>query len=163
MLVVIARSEATKQSILLRGKHGLLRFARNDAQSPGEIAKPCLGNGTAATLDNSGNTATDIRHPHRYINPARHVRAFGVGLESQNDGIDTIERRPRRAPQAAVVPLLASRHPRDGSRSRPLCGLIEVPDPDLYAAVTGDKALPPELARSLFDRIKSFRVVDRDA
>ena len=41
--------------------------------------------------------------------------------------------------------------------------LIEVPDPDLYAAVTGDKALPPELAGGLFDRIKSFRVVDRDA
>ena len=41
--------------------------------------------------------------------------------------------------------------------------LIEVPDPDLYAAVTGDKALPPELASGLFDRIKSFRVVDRDA
>jgi antitoxin CptB len=39
--------------------------------------------------------------------------------------------------------------------------LIEVPDPDLYAAVTGDKA--PELAGGLFDRIKSFRAVDRDA
>jgi antitoxin CptB len=37
--------------------------------------------------------------------------------------------------------------------------LIEVPDPDLYAAVTGDKPLPPELAGGLFDRIKSFRVV----
>ena len=41
--------------------------------------------------------------------------------------------------------------------------LIEVPDPDLYAAVTGDKALPPELASGLFDRIKSFRAVDHDA
>src|SRR5207247_917360 len=27
--------------------------------------------------------------------------------------------------------------------------LIEVPDPDLYAALTGDAPLPPELARSL--------------
>ena len=76
-------------------------------------------------------------------------------------GIDTIERRPRRPPQAAFVPLLASRHPRDGSHPRPLCGcrdsgpvattnltelerLIEVPDPDLscradrrHAAATG--------------------------
>ena len=41
--------------------------------------------------------------------------------------------------------------------------LIDVPDPDLYAAVTGDKALPPELASGLFDRIKSFRAVDHDA
>jgi antitoxin CptB len=39
--------------------------------------------------------------------------------------------------------------------------LIEVPDPDLYAAVTGDKARPPELAGGLFDRIKSFRAVDQ--
>jgi antitoxin CptB len=41
--------------------------------------------------------------------------------------------------------------------------LIEVPDPDLYAAVTGDKPLPPEFAGGLFDRIKSFRAVDHDA
>jgi hypothetical protein len=40
-------------------------------------------------------TATDIRCYDRYINPARHhVRAFGVGWESKNDGIDTIKRRP---------------------------------------------------------------------
>src|SRR5581483_1824251 len=38
-----------------------------------------------------------------------------------NDWIDTIKRRPRRPPQAAVVSLLASRYPRDGSYSRPLC------------------------------------------
>ncbi len=41
--------------------------------------------------------------------------------------------------------------------------LIEVPDPDLYAAVTGDKTLPPEHASALFDRIKSFRAVDYGA
>ena len=41
--------------------------------------------------------------------------------------------------------------------------LIEVPDPDLYAALTGDKPLAPEYANSLFDRIKSFRAVDHDA
>jgi len=74
------------------------------------------------TVDNSRNTATDIQSNDRYINPARHVRAFGVGIGIANDGIDTIERRPRRAPQTAVVSLLASRHPRDGSRSRPFCG-----------------------------------------
>src|SRR5258706_9757249 len=32
-------------------------------------------------------TATDIRHPRRYINPARHVRAFGVWIGIANDGI----------------------------------------------------------------------------
>jgi antitoxin CptB len=41
--------------------------------------------------------------------------------------------------------------------------LIEVPDPDLYAALTGDKALAPEYASPLFDRIRSFRAVDHNA
>ena len=40
--------------------------------------------------------------------------------------------------------------------------LIEVPDPDLYAALTGDAQLPPEHASPLFDRIKAFRAVDHD-
>ena len=38
--------------------------------------------------------------------------------------------------------------------------LIEVPDPDLYAALAGDKPLAPEYASALFDRIKAFRAVD---
>ena len=41
--------------------------------------------------------------------------------------------------------------------------LIELPDPDLYAALTGDKPLAPEYASALFDRIKAFRAVDHDA
>jgi antitoxin CptB len=41
--------------------------------------------------------------------------------------------------------------------------LIEVPDPDLYAALTGDKPLASEVAGNLFDRIKSFRVVDHNS
>jgi antitoxin CptB len=40
--------------------------------------------------------------------------------------------------------------------------LIEIPDPDLYAALTGDRPLAPEEAGALFARIKSFRVVDPD-
>ncbi|HET7490661.1 MAG TPA: succinate dehydrogenase assembly factor 2 [Bradyrhizobium sp.] len=41
--------------------------------------------------------------------------------------------------------------------------LIEVPDPDLYAALT-DKAPPaPQYAGSLFDRIKAFHSGDRSA
>ena len=41
--------------------------------------------------------------------------------------------------------------------------LIEVPDPDLYAALTSDAPLPPELGSALFDRIKAFRAVDEGA
>ena len=35
--------------------------------------------------------------------------------------------------------------------------LIEVPDPDLYAALIGDRPISAEYAGSLFDRIKAFR------
>ena len=41
--------------------------------------------------------------------------------------------------------------------------LIEVPDPDLYAALSGDALLAPEYRTDLFDRIKSFRAADHDA
>jgi antitoxin CptB len=39
--------------------------------------------------------------------------------------------------------------------------LIEVPDPDLYAALTGDEPPPPPCAGPLFDRIKAFRPGDQ--
>jgi antitoxin CptB len=41
--------------------------------------------------------------------------------------------------------------------------LIEVPDPDLYAALTGGAPLAPHTAGRLFDRIKSFRPADKGA
>ena len=41
--------------------------------------------------------------------------------------------------------------------------LIEVPDPDLYAALTGNAPLAPQHAGRLFDRIKSFRPGDHGA
>jgi antitoxin CptB len=34
--------------------------------------------------------------------------------------------------------------------------LIEVPDPDLYAALSGELLLAPEFRTGLFDRIRSF-------
>jgi len=40
--------------------------------------------------------------------------------------------------------------------------LIEVPDPDLYAALTGKVPLAGEYASRVFDRIQSFRVADHD-
>jgi antitoxin CptB len=41
--------------------------------------------------------------------------------------------------------------------------LIEVPDPDLYAALTGDRPIEAEHAGPLFDRIKAFRAMDHGA
>lgn len=41
--------------------------------------------------------------------------------------------------------------------------LIEVPDPDLYAALTGDRMLAGEYHTALFERIKARRAVDHDA
>jgi antitoxin CptB len=41
--------------------------------------------------------------------------------------------------------------------------LIELPDPDLYAALIGDTPLDTEYVTALFERIKAFRAVDHDA
>jgi antitoxin CptB len=41
--------------------------------------------------------------------------------------------------------------------------LLEVPDPDFYAAVTGERPLASEYANALFERIKNFRAVDLGA
>ena len=41
--------------------------------------------------------------------------------------------------------------------------LIEMPDPDLYAALIGDKPIAGEYAGPLFDRLKRFRAVDHGA
>jgi antitoxin CptB len=38
--------------------------------------------------------------------------------------------------------------------------LIEVPDPDLYAALTGETPLAREHANGVFERIKSFQATD---
>lgn len=35
--------------------------------------------------------------------------------------------------------------------------LIELPDPDLYAALTGTGGIPPALAGGVFERMRSFR------
>jgi antitoxin CptB len=125
-------------------------------------------------------TATDIRRYDRYINPARHhVRAFAVGWDLRmtgstrsSSGLD--DRRKRllfrcwhrgtremdlilgRFADAEIASL------RDDELAQ-LEHLIEVPDPDLYAALSGDVPLAPEYASDLFDRIKAFRSADHDA
>jgi antitoxin CptB len=121
----------------------------------------------------------DIRHPERYINPARHVRAFGVGIgidmtgsTRSSGGLD--DRRKRllfrcwhrgtremdlilgRFADAEIATLA------DDELAQ-LEHLIEVPDPDLYAALAGNVPLAGEYATGLFDRIKSFRAADQGA
>ena len=41
--------------------------------------------------------------------------------------------------------------------------LIEVPDPDLYAALTGNVVPAPAFAGALFERIRAFRPADHGA
>jgi antitoxin CptB len=41
--------------------------------------------------------------------------------------------------------------------------LIELPDPDLYAALSGDRQIAAEHTGPLFDRLKRFRAVDHGA
>jgi antitoxin CptB len=50
-----------------------------------------------------------------------------------------------------------------GSELTELERLLEVSDPDLYAAITGDKVLSAETAGALFARIKAFPVADINA
>ena len=38
--------------------------------------------------------------------------------------------------------------------------LLEVNDPDLYAAITSDKVLPAEVTGALFARIKAYPIAD---
>jgi antitoxin CptB len=120
----------------------------------------------------------DNQDRHRYINPARHVRAFGVrtgkrqmtGSTRSSDGLD--DRRKRllfrcwhrgtremdlilgRFADATIADL-------NDAELGQLEQLIEVPDPDLYAALSGDVFLAQGFRTPLFDRIKSFPA-DRD-
>lgn len=40
--------------------------------------------------------------------------------------------------------------------------LLEVNDPDLYAAITGDKVLPADVPGALFARIQAYPIADWD-
>jgi len=114
-----------------------------------------------------------------YITLARPVRAFGVGLDlsmtgstRSSDGLT--DRRKRLLFRCwhrgtREMDLLLGRFA-DAEIGRladdelgQLEHLLEIPDPDLYAALIGDRPLAPEDAVPLFARIKAFRAVERDA
>src|SRR5271155_2815807 len=132
------------------------------------------------TADNSRNRGADIRRHHRYINPARHVRAFGVwmdlrkmtGSTRSSGGLD--DRRKRLLFRAwhrgtREMDLILGRFADveianlSNDELAQLERLIELPDPDLYAALTGDEPLAAEHDTALFLRIKTFRATDQDA
>jgi antitoxin CptB len=127
----------------------------------------------------NARTVADIGRYDRYIRLARHVRAFGVGWNwrmtgsiRSSGGLD--DRRKR----------LLFRCWHRGTREMDLIlgrfadleiaeladveldqleRLIELPDPDLYAAFSGDGKLAAEYRTALFDRIKLFRGMDHSA
>jgi antitoxin CptB len=121
----------------------------------------------------------DNRRNARYINPARHVRAFGVGVllemtGSTRSSVGLDDRRKRllfrcwhRGTREMDLILGRFADAEIASLSEDelseLERLIEVPDPDLYAALIGDRPLPQGAAGALFDRIKSFRALGDDA
>jgi antitoxin CptB len=115
----------------------------------------------------------DNRHSDRYISAARHVRAFGVGRKSKmtgttrsSGGLD--DRRKRLLFRCwhrgtREMDLILGRFADTtiaGLTDQELAELeqlIEAPDPDLYAALSGDALLALRYAGPLFDRIKAFR------
>jgi antitoxin CptB len=118
----------------------------------------------------------DIGRSGRYINPARLVRAFGVALDLEmtgstrsSGGLD--DRRKRllfrcwhrgTREMDLILGRFADKEIADlgeGELSE-LERLIEVPDPDLYAALTGERELAPVYRSALLDRLKAFRAVD---
>src|SRR4051794_14421355 len=122
----------------------------------------------------------DIGNVSGYINRARrHVRAFGVGLDLKmtgttrsSDGLD--DRRKRllfrcwhrgtREMDLILGPFAdAAISQLSDADLGELEQLIELPDPDLYAALTGDAVVAPEYAGALFQRIKAFRPEDHGA
>jgi antitoxin CptB len=110
---------------------------------------------------------------------ARHVRAFGVvdglkmtGSTRSSDGLD--ERRKRllfrcwhrgTREMDLIVGRFADAHLADliDAELTELEALIELPDPDLYAALTGARDIPPGMARGLFERMKNFRAWEAGA
>ncbi len=195
---LVAAEQIAKQFVLLRpdaGKAGDRRKQRIEQSRAHQHVSSCadlirasilqemmdcrVKPGNDDAVDNSG-TRADNRRSRRYINPARHVRAFGVrmdrtmtGSTRSSGGLD--DRRKRllfrcwhrgtremdlilgRFADAEIASLsddeLAPVRTSDRrARSRSLCRADRRP-----AAGAGI------CQRALFDRIKSFRAADHDA
>jgi antitoxin CptB len=104
---------------------------------------------------------------------ARHVRAFGVGRKSKmtgttrsSEGLD--DRRKRLLFRCwhrgtREMDLILGRFADTNiagltdEELAELERLTEIPDPDFYAALSGDAVLASQFAGPLFDRIKAFR------
>src|SRR6516165_5748735 len=120
----------------------------------------------------------DRGDPGRYITPARHVRAFAVALDFEmtgptrsSGGLD--DRRKRllfrcwhRGTREMDLILGRFADAEIGTLTddelNELERLIEVSDPDLYAALTGARPLPQGYAPALLDRIRAFRAPGTD-
>lgn len=112
----------------------------------------------------------DMAHEHRYMSFARPVRAFGVGLHMtgtarSSDGLDA--RRRRLLYRAwhrgmretdlimgrfadATIEQLAAAELADFEQ------LMDVPDRELLAWVTGEADVPPNYDTALFRRLREF-------
>jgi antitoxin CptB len=114
----------------------------------------------------------DISDYGRYIKLARHVRAFGVGESlamtgstRSSEGLD--HRRKRllfrcwhRGTREMDIILGRFADANIASLSddeiADLERLIELPDPDLYSALSGGRPLAEDYANGIFVRIKAF-------
>jgi hypothetical protein len=67
--------------------------------------------GNDETVDNREHKGLTLAIPVAISTPPGTSGLLAFGWMGENDGNDTIKRWPRRPPQAAFVPLLASRHP----------------------------------------------------
>jgi antitoxin CptB len=135
---------------------------------------------TGQSVDFGGRTGADIHISHRYIKPARHhVRVFGVGWNEKmtgstrsSEGLDVRRKRllfrcwhRGTREMDLILGRFADAEIADLAEHdlAQLEIIIDVPDPDLYAALTGSAPPAPEYAGALFERIKAVRAVDHDA
>ena len=112
---------------------------------------------------------------------ARHVRAFGVvdgldfemtGTTRSSEGLDNRRKRllfrcwhRGTREMDLIIGRFADAHLADLTDAElgELERLIELPDPDLYAALTGARPVPAEMACGVFERMKSFRAWEHGA
>jgi antitoxin CptB len=122
-------------------------------------------------------SAADNADANSYISRARHVRAFGVGLDLKamtgsrlsSDGLDARRKRLlfrcwHRGTKELdlIIGGFADAHLPTLSEAEldQLEQIIEAPEPELYAALTADGPAPQGVFGEVFEKMKAFRVVD---